>query len=130
MVFSAPGRSPSAWRLSWQKPVITPFCGLLPGARTRKLAAREPLTATGAVEFSGPVVVAHDGREAVADVDAVIVALPANGHRVAFDAAVPHLKSGQPVIVSSHSSFGALYLSKRLAERGVSLPSSSGARPF
>jgi opine dehydrogenase len=92
------------------------------GARTRKLAEGEPLTATGAVEFSGPVAVARDASEAVADADAVIVALPANGHRVAFDAALPHLKSGQPVIVSSHSSFGALYLSKRLAERGVSLP--------
>ena len=92
------------------------------GNRTRKLAEGAPLTATGAVEFSGPVAVAADCAEAVGGADAVIVALPANGHRLVFDAAVPHLKGGQPVIISSHSSFGALYLAKRLAERGVRLP--------
>ncbi|MCX8998310.1 NAD/NADP octopine/nopaline dehydrogenase family protein [Rhizobiaceae bacterium BDR2-2] len=92
------------------------------GGRARKLADGAPLTATGAVEFSGPVAVAGDCGEAVSGADVVVVALPANGHRMVFDAALPHLKSGQPVIVSSHSSFGALYLSKRLAARGISLP--------
>ena len=92
------------------------------GARGRKLAEGAPLTATGAVEFSGPVAVAADCAEAVTGADAVLVALPANGHRHVFDAAAPHLKSGQPVIVSSHSSLGALYLAKKLAARGVELP--------
>lgn len=92
------------------------------GERTRKLAEGAPLTATGAVEFSGTVAVARDCADAVKGVDAVVVALPANGHRHVFDAAVPHLVSGQPVIISSHSSFGALYLAGRLAERGVRLP--------
>lgn len=92
------------------------------GARVRKLAAGALLTATGAVEFSGRVQVAHNCAEAVSGTDAIIIALPANGHRLVFDSALPYLKSGQPVIISSHSSFGALYLSKRLAERGVRLP--------
>lgn len=92
------------------------------GARTRRLAAGASLTATGAVEFSGPVAVAETCGEAVDGADAVVIALPANGHRAVFDAAAPHLKADQPVIISSHSSFGALYLSKRLAERGISLP--------
>jgi opine dehydrogenase len=92
------------------------------GVRVRGLAEGASLTATGAIEFSGPVAVARDCAEAVSGADVIIVALPANGHRLAFDAALPHLKSGQPVIISSHSSFGALYLSKRLAERGVLLP--------
>ncbi|MGV8938277.1 MAG: NAD/NADP octopine/nopaline dehydrogenase family protein [Allorhizobium sp.] len=91
------------------------------GAHGRELQ-NAPLTATGSIEFSGKVAVAGDCSQAVAGTDAVILALPANGHRLAFDAALPHLKPGQPVIVSSHSSFGALYLSRRLAERGVSLP--------
>lgn len=91
------------------------------GAHGRELETA-PLVASGFVEFSGKVAVARDCAEAVADTDVVILALPANGHRLAFDAALPHLKPGQPVIVSSHSSFGALYLSRRLAERGISLP--------
>lgn len=92
------------------------------GARTGKLAGGAPLRATGAVEFSGPVDVAADCKDAVTGADAVVIALPVNGHRMVFDAAIPHLVSGQPVIISSHSSFGALYLSKGLAARGVSLP--------
>ncbi|MBP1883898.1 NAD/NADP-dependent octopine/nopaline dehydrogenase family protein [Sinorhizobium mexicanum] len=93
-----------------------------PSGALRKLAEGACLTATGAVEFSGSVAAASDCAEAVVGADAIIVALPANGHRLVFDAAVPHLKSGQPVIISSHSSFGALYLSKRLADRGIRLP--------
>lgn len=92
------------------------------GRRTEKLAAGAPLVATGAVTFEGSVDVAADCAAAVAGADAVVVALPTNGHRAAFDMALPHLRSGQPVIVSSHSSFGALYLSKRCAERGLTLP--------
>lgn len=34
----------------------------------------------------------------------------------------PHLQPGLPIIISSHSSFGALYLSKRLSERQLRLP--------
>ena len=92
------------------------------GDRVRKLAKGASLNSTGAVEFSGPVTVARDCAEAVIGADAVIVALPANGHRLVFDAALPHLSSGQPVIISSHSSFGALYLAMGLAKRGIRLP--------
>ena len=92
------------------------------GTRTRKLAEGAPLTATGVVEFSGQVAIAGTCAEAVTQTDVVIIALPANGHRLVLDAALPHLRSGQPIIISSHSSFGALYLSKRLAKRGVRLP--------
>ena len=92
------------------------------GARTQALAKGQPLSATGAVEFSGPVTVAGECKEAVTGADAVVIAMPANGHRMAFDAALAYLQPDQPVIISSHSSFGALYLSKKLAERGVSLP--------
>ena len=92
------------------------------GTRTERLAAGAPLVATGAVDFEGRVAVAKDCAEAVSGADAVVIALPTNGHRLAFDQALPHLRPGQPVIVSSHSSFGALYLSKRCAERGLKLP--------
>ena len=92
------------------------------GERARALADGTPLTATGAFDFSGKVRVARDCAEAIGEAEVVIVAMPANGHRAAFDAAIPHLREGQPVIISSHSSFGALYLSKGLAKRGIRLP--------
>jgi opine dehydrogenase len=92
------------------------------GKRTLALAGGAALTATGALEFEGPVRVAADCKEAVTSADVIVVAMPGYGHKAAFDAALPHLKAGQPVIISSHCSFGALYLSKRLAARGIELP--------
>jgi opine dehydrogenase len=59
---------------------------------------------------------------AVGGAEVVLLALPANYHRTVMGAVVPFLSPGQVFIVSGHLSFGALYLSKRLAERGMSLP--------
>lgn len=92
------------------------------GAGTEHLVSDANLTATGALSFSGKIDVAQSCEDAVSDADVVLLALPVNGHRKVLDAALPHLKHGQPVIISSHSSFAALYLSKRLAERQISLP--------
>ncbi|MER8550413.1 NAD/NADP octopine/nopaline dehydrogenase family protein [Mesorhizobium sp. M1169] len=92
------------------------------GGRTKALAAGELLTATGAIEATVSVRIAKDCKEAVAAADVVMIALPANGHKKVMDAAVPYLREGTPVIISSHSSFGALYLSRQLAQRKVRLP--------
>ena len=92
------------------------------GRRTAALAGGADLTAVGQVEFTGPVAVAKDAADAVAGATAVLIAMPVNAHRMAMDAVAPHLTEGQTVIISSHSSFGALYLSRLLAERGVRVP--------
>ncbi|WFS04025.1 NAD/NADP-dependent octopine/nopaline dehydrogenase family protein [Rhizobium tumorigenes] len=92
------------------------------GKSTQGLAEGKALVATGAFEFSGAVAVADDCGSALAEADAVLIAMPTNGHRAAMDAAAPYLRNGQPVIISSHSSFGALYLSKILADRRIVLP--------
>ncbi|MER9754046.1 NAD/NADP octopine/nopaline dehydrogenase family protein [Mesorhizobium sp. M0166] len=102
------GHSPTLWSPS--------------GHRTRTLATGELLKATGDIEATVPVRIAKDCRDAIDHADVVVIALPAYGHKMVMDAAVPHLADGIPVIISSHSSFGALYLSKRLAERKVRLP--------
>lgn len=92
------------------------------GERTKALAAGALLQATGAIEAMVPVRIAKDCEDAITDADVVMIALPAYGHKMVIDAVTPHLREGVPVIISSHSSFGALYLSKQLAERKVKLP--------
>lgn len=92
------------------------------GKRTRALAAGELLKATGDIEATVPVRVASDCKDAIDHAEAIMIALPVNGHKLVIDAAVPHLTEGIPVIISSHSSFAALYLSRRLAERKVTAP--------
>lgn len=92
------------------------------GARARALARGDALVAQGAVEGRFQVAVAASCEEALRGADAVLVALPTNGHRMAMEAAAPHLTPAQTVIISSHASFSGLCLSKLLAARGVKVP--------
>jgi opine dehydrogenase len=92
------------------------------GKRTAALRRGAPIVASGALSGEYPAAVATSCGEAVAGADAVLVAVPGFAHRPVIDAAAPHLRPGQTVIVSSHISFSALYLAKQLAARGVALP--------
>ncbi|QQM30909.1 NAD/NADP octopine/nopaline dehydrogenase family protein [Martelella lutilitoris] len=92
------------------------------GSNAVELARGTALMATGAVEFEGPVGVAASCADAVGNADLVMIAMPVNGHRSAIDAMTDHLKPGTPVIISSHSSFAALYLARALKEAGKTLP--------
>ncbi len=102
------GHRPKLWSLS--------------GSRTADLAKGSPLIATDAIEGSFRPAVATSARDVVEGADIVFLALPANGHRTAMDAIAPYLAEGQTVVISSHASFGALYLSKLLAARDVEVP--------
>jgi opine dehydrogenase len=92
------------------------------GGRGRSLAAGEPLLATGAVEGRFHVSVADSCAEALEGAPAVLIALPANGHKLAMDTAAPHLRADQTVMISSHISFSSLYLARLLARRGITVP--------
>lgn len=92
------------------------------GKSTARLAAGERLTAKGALEGQFAPSIAATAQDLVAASDVVLLALPGYGHKAVLDAIAPHLREGQPVVISSHASFGALYLLDRLATRGVSVP--------
>ncbi|MBK1657009.1 NAD/NADP-dependent octopine/nopaline dehydrogenase family protein [Paracraurococcus ruber] len=80
------------------------------------------LEVAGALTGHVPLEVAPGPAAAVTQAEAVVLALPANHHRAVLDAVAPHLGAGQAVILSGHLSFGALYLARLLAARGVMLP--------
>jgi len=92
------------------------------GERTKTLARGEALTASGAVEGAFHPAVASGPEQLVAGAAAIVIALPAYGHKQVFDRIAPFITSAQTVIVSSHASFGALYLSRLLAARGIVVP--------
>ncbi|MGI4796451.1 MAG: NAD/NADP octopine/nopaline dehydrogenase family protein [Janthinobacterium lividum] len=85
-------------------------------------AAPLKLHAAGALEISATVNVAATCASAVASADAVLVAVPATAYRAVLDQLAASLQPGQPVLISGHLSFGALYLAKLLAERLISVP--------
>ena len=92
------------------------------GQSTTELAAGAPLRATGAIETSFHPRIAQSAKEAVTGSDVVMLAMPGNAHKLALEATAEHLREGQPVIISSHASFGALYLSQLLAKCGIRAP--------
>ena len=92
------------------------------GERTVELAAGASLVAEGAIEGEFHPAVANDAEELAAFADVILIALPAYGHKVVFDALAPYLRDDQTILISSHASFGALYLSKLLSSRGASPP--------
>jgi len=88
------------------------------GAGTSELLSGAPLCATGAIQSTimHPRI-ASTPQELVEENDVILLALPANGHIYVMNAIAPYLRPGQIVIISSHSSLGALYLGQLLAER-------------
>lgn len=82
---------------------------------------RFKLHATGVFEGSVSIDRVNNAEDTVSAADVVIICLPVNAHRQAIDAALPSLRSGQTVIVSSMGSLSALYLRERARNLGVDL---------
>jgi opine dehydrogenase len=92
------------------------------GQRTAILASGAPLVATGAVVGKFHPRIATSCADALADAEAVVVAVPGYGYRHVLDAAAPHLRGEQVVVFSSHMSLAAMYLAGLLRKRGVATP--------
>ncbi|KAA0971751.1 NAD/NADP octopine/nopaline dehydrogenase [Aureimonas fodinaquatilis] len=92
------------------------------GKSTTGLAEKGFVTSTGAIEGNWPVKFGNSIDETLANADAVLLAVDANGHRGVMEAAAPHMKSGVPFIVSAAHSLSGLYLAQLLAMRGTDAP--------
>jgi len=91
------------------------------GQRTKAIVEGAPLKVGGAITGEFRPGVCQEARE-LAESDVIILAVPAYGHRFVLDSLIPHLEQRHTVIFSAHLSFSALYLSKKLAERGTVIP--------
>ena len=92
------------------------------GRGTEAFAGDVALQAQGKLNGRYQPVIAAECAAAVHNTDAVMLAVPGYGHRALIDAMAAHLRPDQPVIISSHMSFSALYLARQLAARGVRVP--------
>ncbi|MHA1565606.1 MAG: NAD/NADP octopine/nopaline dehydrogenase family protein [Alphaproteobacteria bacterium] len=90
--------------------------------RTADLAKGATLIASGAVEGGFHPKIATDPKALVDFADVLLIALPAYGHKSVMDALAPLIQDKHTVIISSHASLGALYLSRILADRGMIVP--------
>ncbi len=92
-----------------------------PSGRGTKAFETCSVRLTGMVECTFQPQICGTARE-LAKNDVIVIALPANGHRVVLDALAPHLEERHSIIISGHLSFAGLYLSKILADRGLKIP--------
>jgi opine dehydrogenase len=100
----------------------TPVLWSPSGRGTAAFADGTPLQAQGRLTGQYHPTIAADCATALRHADAVMLAVPGYGHRPVLDQLAEHLRADQPLIISSHMSFGALYLAQRLTARGVRAP--------
>ena len=81
----------------------------------------QPLSATGALDVTLHVACLENAKELATTNDVILIAVPINGHRKVMDELLPHLRSGQTVIVSSMGSLSSLYLFEAAVSRGLDL---------
>ncbi|MCA0044765.1 NAD/NADP octopine/nopaline dehydrogenase family protein [Celeribacter litoreus] len=93
-----------------------------PSGESTRIFETESLSVHGVFEAEFAPEIAGSAEELVQKSDALLLALPATGHKAVMDSLAPYIRDGQHILISSHASFGALYLTKRLAERGVAAP--------
>ncbi len=86
------------------------------------LAGGGTLVAHGAIDAAFRPRLAADAEGLVRDNDVLVLALPAYGHKAVMDLMAPHVRRDQHIIISSHASFGAIYLMQLLDRYGVGVP--------
>ncbi|KAG7367272.1 coenzyme 420-dependent octopine/nopaline dehydrogenase [Nitzschia inconspicua] len=77
------------------------------------------LTASGAMDYHFVPRIAASSEQLVNENQVVLICLPANGHKHVFDELAPQLSISptcKHVIISSHASLGALYLTKAVEQ--------------
>lgn len=86
----------------------------------------EPIRQRGGIELSGviqgfgPIAAATtDMRDAIADVELIMVVVPATGHEFMAEAMAPHLKDGQVIVLNPGRTGGALEVYNILRRRSA-----------
>lgn len=92
------------------------------GTGGKALAGGSELQASGALEGSFRVPVAESLEVLLSGAEAIVLALPAYGHKTVIDKLVPRLLPGQSLILSAHLSFLALYVSRSLTRHKLDNP--------
>ncbi|MGN7754654.1 NAD/NADP octopine/nopaline dehydrogenase family protein [Sinorhizobium sp. 22678] len=91
------------------------------GNGTKELREGKALQVSGAIEGEFHPQVAEGAADLV-KCDVIVLALPAFGYRRVLDELVDYLEARHTVVISAHLSFAALYLAKKLSERGLQIP--------
>tara|TARA_B100000902_G_scaffold399570_1_gene471082 strand:+ start:665 stop:1747 length:1083 start_codon:yes stop_codon:yes gene_type:complete len=90
------------------------------GTGTKNLESS--ILAEGALEAKFETRIAKSAEDLVNSNEVMILALPAFAHKAVMNDLAPYIQDFHQVIISSHASLGAIYLTQLLRDRGVSIP--------
>ncbi|WP_177175063.1 NAD/NADP-dependent octopine/nopaline dehydrogenase family protein [Nitratireductor aquibiodomus] len=93
-----------------------------PSGRSTAALRDAAIICEGEVEGVFRPEIATTCAEAVENADIVMVALPANGHRMVYEAMVPALSDGQVVVISAQPVLAGYRLRAAITERGLDVP--------
>ena len=89
------------------------------GKGTHAFKKNKQLISRGKVEGEFNPSVVKSAKELALKSDIIKLAVPAYAHKSVIDSISPFIESRHVITISSHASFSALYLSKKLSERKV-----------
>ncbi|MCM2251695.1 MAG: NAD/NADP octopine/nopaline dehydrogenase family protein [Ramlibacter sp.] len=92
-----------------------------PGGHGAAALRDSPLHSSGVLQAETEIAVAARPAALARGAKVLLIAVPLNGHRAVMDALLPHLASGQTIIVSSMGSLSSLYLFERARRAGIDI---------
>ncbi len=95
-----------------------PFVWSPRGSRAQPASGELRITTTGLFTSQLTVPVIASPAD-LAEAEVVLFCVLGNGHKAVMDIIAPHLHAAQTIVISSHCSLGALYLSRLLGQRGI-----------
>lgn len=89
-------------------------------ARIEAIIHRGRIQVDGVIKDTAEISLATTNmREAVSDVDVIMVVIPANGHREVAEKMAPHLHDGQIIVLNPGRTFGAIEVSGIFRSKNV-----------
>ncbi len=93
-----------------------------PSGKSTLALRTEPLTCEGVLERQFRPTIADSAAEAISGADILLVALPANGHRMVYEHLAAAIAPGQVVVINAHPALGGFHLASLLKASGKSNP--------
>ncbi|MHA6730304.1 NAD/NADP octopine/nopaline dehydrogenase family protein [Devosia sp. A369] len=93
-----------------------------PSGRSTLALKQQALHCEGLVEGEYRPEIAADIASAISGATAILIALPANGHRMVYDALAESVSPGQTIIINAHPALGGFHLLQQLEAAQLQVP--------
>ncbi len=83
---------------------------------------KQDIIVKGVLDFKFDCKIAESAKDLINNNEIIIIAIPGYGHKVVMDEISLYIQEHQHIIISSHLSLGAIYLSELLNKKNIKIP--------